>query len=227
MHDQVGIAPDGRGEVRIARAGQRKVALVPLAVARLLQRTQHQVAQDALLRLARDLRGEPLIHLRRHGNRLGDLVRADHAPAPASDGIAPVGLHRHPLHGQAGKSERVAEAAGRLLEVEDALGVGRLVDAIDAGDCVRPDPPRHALVGAEHELLDQAVRPAALGAHDRLHVAVGIELDDRLGQIEVDGAAAVALGIQLEGELVHPIKMRNKFIKLRAHGPVRIGRGIR
>ena len=40
---------------------------------------------------------------------------------------------------------------------------------------------RHALIRAEHELLDQAVRPAALAADDGLHVAVGVKLDDGLG----------------------------------------------
>ena len=82
MHNQVRVPPDRRGEVRIARAGQREVALIFLAVARLLQRPQHQVAQDPLLRLARNLRRQPLIHLRRHGDRLGDLVRLRLRPRP-------------------------------------------------------------------------------------------------------------------------------------------------
>ena len=55
VHDQVGIAADGRGEVGVARRGQREVALVLLAVSGLLERAQHQVAEDALFGLALDL----------------------------------------------------------------------------------------------------------------------------------------------------------------------------
>ena len=77
MHNQVGIAADGRGEVRVGGRGQRKVAFVDLRVARLLERAQHQVAQNPLLRLALDLGGQLLIHARRHRNVFGHLVRAD------------------------------------------------------------------------------------------------------------------------------------------------------
>ena len=55
------------GEVKCVYDGrrQREVAFVDLRVARLLQRAQHQVRQDALLRLARDLLRQLLIHARR------------------------------------------------------------------------------------------------------------------------------------------------------------------
>jgi hypothetical protein len=70
------------------------------------------------------------------------------------------------------------------------------------------EPVRDALVGGEHELFDEAVRPAALGADDGFHVAVGVELDDGLGEVEVDGAATVALGVELESEFEHLVEMR-------------------
>jgi hypothetical protein len=47
MHDEVGIAADGRGEVGVAGAGEGEVAFVLLAVAGLLERAQHQVGEDA------------------------------------------------------------------------------------------------------------------------------------------------------------------------------------
>ena len=80
------------------------------------------------------------------------------------------------------------------------------MDAVDGRDALRFEPVGDALVGAEHELFDEAMRPAALAAHDGLHVAIGVELDDWLGEIEVDGAAAHALRIEAKGELEHAFK---------------------
>ena len=65
VHDQVRIPPNRRSEMRVRRGRQREVALVLLRVARLFQRTQHQVRQDALLRLARNFLRQLLIHARR------------------------------------------------------------------------------------------------------------------------------------------------------------------
>ena len=50
------------------------------------------------------------------------------------------------------------------------------------GMLVRLDPVSDALVGGEHELFDQTVRPASFRAHDGLHVAFGIELHDGSGR---------------------------------------------
>ena len=76
MHDEVRIAADGRCEVRVGRRGQSEVAFIDLRVARLAQRTQHQVAQDALFGLALDFRGKFLIHARRDRDVFGHLVLA-------------------------------------------------------------------------------------------------------------------------------------------------------
>ena len=100
------------------------------------------------------------------------------------------------LDGEAARSRGSSRTGGGLLEVDDALGVGHLVDAVDAGDALGFEPGGDALVGGEHELFDEAVGPAALGADDGGHVALGVELDDGLGEVEVDGAAAVALGVE-------------------------------
>ena len=81
VHDQVGIAADGRGEVRVRGRGQRKMALVDLGVAGLPKRAQHQVAQNPLLGLALDARGQLLIHARRDGNIFRHLVHARIAAA--------------------------------------------------------------------------------------------------------------------------------------------------
>ncbi len=113
-----------------------------------------------------------------------------------------IGLHGEFFDGEAGEAEGLAEGGGGLFEVEDALGVGQLVDAVDGG-AVRFEPVGDALVGGEHELFDEAVGPAALGADDGGHVALGVEGDDGFGEVEVDGAAALAFAVEEEGELVH------------------------
>jgi hypothetical protein len=81
VHDEVGIAADGRGEVGVGGRGQGEVAFVDLGVARLAERAQHEVAEDALFRLALDARGELLIHARRDGDVFGDFVLAGVAAA--------------------------------------------------------------------------------------------------------------------------------------------------
>src|ERR1035441_6438988 len=96
VNDEVGIAPDGRSEMRINRSGQREVALVDLGVARLLQGAQHQVRQDALFRFARNLLRQLLIHARGNVHFLGDLD--DVRIAPAAMAVGPPSPHCHALH---------------------------------------------------------------------------------------------------------------------------------
>src|ERR1700692_2582525 len=76
VHNKVRIAPDRRSEVGVAGRGQGEMALVVFAVARLAQGTEHEVGQDALLRLAGDLESKLLIHARGDGYIFCDLVLA-------------------------------------------------------------------------------------------------------------------------------------------------------
>src|ERR1019366_2591689 len=117
VHNQVRVATDGRSKVRVNRRGQREVALIDLGVARLLEGTQHQVGQDALFRLARNLLGQLLIHARRDVDLFGDLD--DVRVASAAMAIAPLGPHLQALHRQRTYPERVAEDGGDSLEIED------------------------------------------------------------------------------------------------------------
>ena len=76
VHDEVGIAADGRGEVGVSGRGEGEVAFVDLGVAGLRERAQHEVAEDAFFRLALDARGEFLIHARRDGDVFRHFVLA-------------------------------------------------------------------------------------------------------------------------------------------------------
>ena len=204
VHDQIRIAANRRCEVRVRWRGQREVAFVLLRVARLLQRAQHQVRQDALLRLARDLLRQLLIHARRDVDVFRDLQRL--GALSGAGAFAPLGLELHPLDRQRADAQRIAETRGDGLEVHHALGIGLLVDAIQRRDALVLEIAGDALVGRQHELLDDAVGDVALRARDAGHQAVLVELDHRLGQIEVDGAAAHALAVEDQRQLAHQLE---------------------
>src|SRR5258708_32361797 len=87
MHDEVGIAPDGRSEMRVLIEAEGKMAERLGGVAGLLERTEHEVGDDAFLRFAYDLANQPLIMLRRD-SQLAVRERHLHAAlAPASVGV--------------------------------------------------------------------------------------------------------------------------------------------
>src|SRR6185312_9327280 len=61
MDHQVGITANRRSEMRVRFSRQRKVSAVLVAVASLLERTQHQIVENALLWLTGHLRNQALI----------------------------------------------------------------------------------------------------------------------------------------------------------------------
>jgi hypothetical protein len=69
-----------------------------------------------------------------------------------------------------------------------------LVHPVDRGHLHPPEVAGHGFVGGDHELLDDAVRHVALGAHDGRDAALQIEQDLLLRQVEVDAPAAGPLG---------------------------------
>ena len=70
--------------------------------------------------------------------------------------------------------------------MDDAAWFGLLVDAVERRDAEILKPDGDTLVGGEHELFNEAVGPGAFGAGDAAHLAVLVELDDRLGEIEIN-----------------------------------------
>ena len=208
MDDQVGIAANGRGEVRITGRGQSKMALVDLRVARLLERAQHQVAENPLLGLAFDVRGQLLIHARRDRNVFGDLMHPGIAPGALRVAAVAAGLDA--LDGQRAESERIAKGGGQFLELHNAARFGLFVDAIERRDAQVFKPGGDTLVGRQHELLDQPVGPGALGLGDAAHLALLVKLDHRLGQVEVDAAALLAALVHQAGQFAHALEIRDQ-----------------
>src|SRR5579859_2398808 len=119
VHDQVGIAADGRREMGVAGRGQRKVAFVLFAVARLAQRTEHEVGKDPLLRLAGYLERQLLIHARGHGDILCDLIlsRLLTAARTAASLLTALRLHGYPFHRQSTQAEGVTKGSRHGFEL--------------------------------------------------------------------------------------------------------------
>ena len=140
MHDQIGIAPDRRGEMRVLVEGQREMPKRIDRVARLLERTQHQVRQDALLGLARNFLRKALIMLRpnlkfgRSGKRHhhGAFPRAVIAAASTRPSLRRRAAMAHgdvPLR-QPRDAQRIAESLGHFFELQHLLRIGLFVHAI-------------------------------------------------------------------------------------------------
>src|SRR5579859_1496969 len=129
MNDEIGVAADGRGEMRIGGCGEREVALINLGVARLAKRAKHEVAENPFLWLAFNACGKPLIHLRRNGDIFGHFVSADLAATALR--IASIAAGLDALDGECAETKRVAEAGGEFLELHDAARLRLLVDAIE------------------------------------------------------------------------------------------------
>ena len=98
MHDQIGIAADGRGEMRVGAGGEREVSFVDLGVPRPLERPQHEVRKNALLWLAGDFLRELLVHARGDVDVFGNLDRL--CAASAAVALSLVAAQLHALDGQ-------------------------------------------------------------------------------------------------------------------------------
>ena len=67
-------------------------------------------------------------------------------------------------------------------------------------------------VGRQHELLNQTVRDVSLRARHALHQSVFVELDYRLGQVEVDRPAPHAFAIQDQRQVAHQLEPVNILV---------------
>ena len=72
------------------------------------------------------------------------------------------------------------------------------------------DVGRDGLVGQQHELFDQLVRDVPLRLDDRFHLAGIVDDDFRLGQVEIDRAAALAASVQNVKQLLHQLELRHE-----------------
>ena len=104
----------------------------------------------------------------------------------------------------------MSEGGGDDFEVVHSFGIGLLVNAVQRSYAVVFQISGDTFVGREHEFFNQAVRDVALGTGNTFHQSKFVEFDHGLGQIEVDGAAPLALAIQNEGEVAHHLESPNQ-----------------
>ena len=136
VHDQVGVAADRRGEVQVGLRGQAEMAEVVFQIARLLERAQHDLAED---------RAVPLLF----GQDVGRTAQQ------VADGLAgSLGRARWPVK----RRRRHAQVFQQVKKGIDRRGVRLLVDPVDAVAPAALQKPGHRLVGGDHELLDERVR---------------------------------------------------------------------
>ena len=104
----------------------------------------------------------------------------------------------------------IAKRARQFLEFQDFLGIGLFVDAVKRREAAPDEIAGDGAVRGEHELFDDAVRDVAFAAHDIGHALLGVEFDDRLGEIEIDRAVLVAAGVQQQSKLLHVEEVRHE-----------------
>ena len=186
VHDEVRIAADRRGEVRVVARGEAEVAETLRRVARLLHRAQRDGLDDARLRLSLDL-FEHLLHV--HRPDVARLVLMDEE----------------------------AERAEQVVEVLDLLLGRLLVHAVHERQVLLIHVLGDGLIRREHALLDDGLGERALALDEGDRVALLVELDFDLGDVEVDGAAAVALGFHDMPQFLERLEHRQE-VALRLDG---------
>src|SRR5207249_12303411 len=125
--------------MRVFVEAQREMAQRISGVARLLERTQHEVGKDALFGLANHLSNEPLIVLWRDAQFAAWKCNAHRTLAAFAVGIRAASFRgRRSASVSHGKfvlmqildGERIAESAGQLFVFKDFAGVRLLVPTL-------------------------------------------------------------------------------------------------
>src|SRR5260370_1235027 len=212
MNDEVGIAPNGRSEMGVLVEAEGEMSERLRGVAGLLERTEHEVGDDAFFRFADDLSNEALIVLRSDA-QVATRERHLHAAlAAVAIGVRAAGFRGRGNAAMANgdfalvqvfDAERITKGASQLFELEDFAGVGLLMNAMERLDAASKKIRGDSAIGGEHEFFDETVSDIALAARDIGHALLFVEFDDRLREIEIDGATFVAAGVEQQSEFLH------------------------
>src|SRR5208337_5017306 len=104
-------------------------------------------------------------------------------------------------------AQGITKGKGELLEFQDLAAIGFLMDAMEGLDATGIELVSDGAIRGEHELLDDAVGDVALAAGDAGYLLLFIEGDDRLGEIEIDGAIFGAAGVEQQRKALHGAEM--------------------
>src|SRR5215469_4431111 len=226
VDDEVGVPADRRCEMGVLIEAQREMAKGIRDVARLLERTQHQVRQDSLLGPPHDLANKALIMLRRDAQFAAGERDAHGAFAAVPIGIGSSRLRRRGnaavAHGklalvQIFHAQGIAKGARQLFEFENLAGVGLFVHAMQGWDAALKEIAGYGAVGRKHKFFNEAVRDVALAARYVDHALLFIEFDNRFGQIEVDRAVFIPARVQKQRQLLHVAEMMRELGVALAH----------
>src|SRR5215475_12745801 len=89
--------------------------------------------------------------------------------------------------------ERISEGAYKGAKLRELLRTGRLMHTVQGWHAEPCKVRCHGTIGQQHKLFNQYVSAGALGAHDRIDLAFGVEQDIGFGKIEVEAASGQAL----------------------------------
>src|SRR5215469_15559791 len=189
MNDEVGIAANGRSEVRVLVEAESEVAERIGGVASLFERAKHEVGNDAFFRPPGEFLDQALVVSWRDvdiGARKGDALLALAAVA-AGFRAAGLGGGRNLAVADGDfalveilDSEGVPESASQVLEFEDLADVGLFVDAMKGLEAAANQVVGDGAVGREHEFFNDAVSEVAFAASDVGHALLFVKFDDRL-----------------------------------------------
>ena len=203
MHDQIRIPPDRRREVRVtAPPPARNARDCPRCTAPASATAASDnsgCAPPACPQSsppASDNAREVISHL------LGQLNLPPHLRP-----VAPALRIAEPLHRNRPHAQRVAEVRGNLLELHHALRVRLVVDAEDRR--ARPRFSRCAATASFAASMNSSMSRCAMlrGARDHAgHLPELVELNQRLGHIEIDRPALDPLPVQHQRQFPHQLE---------------------
>ena len=212
--------------------GERRAQLL-LALARQRTAALERLAQQAVhdeVRIAADRRGEVCVVARGEAEVAETLRRvARLLHRTQRDGLddarfgLSLDLFEHLLHVHRPDMARLvlmdeeAERAEQVVEVLDLLLGRLLVHAVHEGQVLFIHVLGDGLVRREHAFLDDGLGERALALDEGDGVALLVELDLDLGDVEVDGAAAVALGFHDVPQFLERLEHRQE-VALRLDG---------
>ena len=153
--------------------------------------------------------------------RLGSIARLlQRTQHQAGDDVLlrrAAGSIQHRLQGLGGdfitleSLDGVAEVRQERCKRVQLFGIGILVHAVENGQLFLFGKARHALVGLEHEFLDQFVGGAVFFALDGGRYAALVQRDDCLVNIQIQRAALKTRRTHLLRHIVHAAQRLRQF----------------